>query len=413
MKNKVLFCGPTLAFPPIGGPELRVFNSLKAISKDRQVVLVAWNNLENLRSPESLRLIEELGVELVTFELPTFGNTIKSKRFLKGKLGTAVLVSYKVILREKYQRDRYIAEQISKIAKSRKILTIWFTYANVSVPIIERIKTKTPNLVVVADTDSVWSRYILRSASFKPFLKRIGTYRSGFIKQIQERRLVNLADYTTAVSEVDMKYYQALSRKPQNVRLAYNVIDITKYTKRLDRNLQENFSVLLSGTFGHKYSPMDVAAKWFLEEVWPLVFRKNPKATLLLVGRNSDKLWTSEPELGVYVTGEVESIDRYLNDSRLSVVPLWFESGTRFKILEAAASGLPIVSTTLGAEGLDMRHSEEILIADNPEEFANSILKIFHSDLGISLGERAFQKVSSKYDLRMLENQVEDILNLY
>ena len=392
---------------------MRVFNSLKAISKNRKVVLVAWNNLENLRSPESLRLIAELGVELVTFELPTFGNTIKSKRFLKGKLGTAVLVSYKVILREKYQRDRYIAEQISKIAKSRKILTIWFTYANVSVPIIARIKTKTPKLVVVADTDSVWSRYILRSASYKPLLKRIGTYKSGFIKQVQEKRLVNLADCTTAVSEVDMKYYQALSLKPQNVRLAYNVIDITKYTKRLDRNLQENFSVLLSGTFGHKYSPMDVAAKWFLEEVWPLVFRKNPKATLLLVGRNSDKLWTSAPELGVHVTGEVESIDRYLNNSRLSVVPLWFESGTRFKILEAAASGLPIVSTTLGAEGLDMRHSEEILIADNPEEFANSILKIFHSDLGISLGERAFQKVSSKYDLRMLENQVEDILNLY
>ena len=392
---------------------MRVFNSLKAISKNRKVVLVAWNNLENLRSPESLRLIEELGVELVTFELPTFGNTIKSKRFLKGKLGTAVLVSHKVILREKYQRDRYIAEQISKIAKSRKILTIWFTYANLSVPIIARIKTKTPKLVVVEDTDSVWSRYILRSASYKPLLKRIGTYKSGFIKQGQEKRLVNLADCTTAVSEVDMKYYQALSRKPQNVRLAYNVIDITKYTKRLDRNLQENFSVLLSGTFGHKYSPMDVAAKWFLEEVWPLVFRKNPKATLLLVGRNSDKLWTSAPELGVHVTGEVESIDRYLNNSRLSVVPLWFESGTRFKILEAAASGLPIVSTTLGAEGLDMRHSEEILIADNPEEFANSILKIFHSDLGISLGERAFQKVSSKYDLRMLENQVEDILNLY
>jgi glycosyltransferase involved in cell wall biosynthesis len=413
MRNKVLFCGPTLAFPPIGGPELRVFNTLKAISQDRKVVLVAWNNLENLQSPESLRVIEDLGVELVTFEPPTFGNAIKSKRFFTGKLGTAVMVFYKFIIMEKYRRNKFIADQISEIAQTRKILKIWFTYANVSVPIIARIKAKAPKLVVVADTDSVWSRYILRSASFKPLLTRIGTYRSGFIKQLEERRLVNLADCTTAVSEVDQKYYQRISRNPHNIMLAYHVIDLKKYIKKLDRHLQENYSVLLSGTFGHKYSPMDVAAKWFIEEVWPLVFSKNPRATLRLVGRNSDKLWKSDQKIGLDVIGEVESIEPYLNDSRLSVVPLWFESGTRFKILEAAASGLPVVSTTLGAEGLDMKNSEEILIADDPKEFAISILKIFHSDLGISLGERAFQKVSSTYDLRMLELQVEKILNRY
>ncbi|HET9843456.1 MAG TPA: glycosyltransferase, partial [Gammaproteobacteria bacterium] len=87
------------------------------------------------------------------------------------------------------------------------------------------------------------------------------------------------------------------------------------------------------------------------------------------------------------------------------------ESGTRFKILEAGACKVPMVSTTLGAEGLDVTHLQDILIADKPDEFSNHIVKlVLDKSFAASLAQASYELVKKKYSLNMLKSQANRIL---
>jgi glycosyltransferase involved in cell wall biosynthesis len=99
--------------------------------------------------------------------------------------------------------------------------------------------------------------------------------------------------------------------------------------------------------------------------------------------------------------------------TRAALVPLFFESGTRFKILEAAALGTPVVSTSLGAEGLIMAHNAEIFVADLAPDFARRIVAVFedreHSSL---IAQNALDLVRTKYSLKVAAVQAEEVLSL-
>jgi glycosyltransferase involved in cell wall biosynthesis len=114
----------------------------------------------------------------------------------------------------------------------------------------------------------------------------------------------------------------------------------------------------------------------------------------------------------VHVTGEVASIVPYMRASAAALVPLRWESGTRFKILEAFACRTPVISTTLGAEGLDVRDGEHLLLADSPTAFADAVLSVLDEPaLGRRLVEPAYQLVRQAYDLSVAERQIRAILD--
>ena len=135
---------------------------------------------------------------------------------------------------------------------------------------------------------------------------------------------------------------------------SYNIQNIKSKIK------DECPSIYLAGSFGHINSPMDQAALWMIEEIMPLVWKEISNAKLYIVGKNSEKCFNKfSKNKNITTTGKVESVLPYLMFSNVSVVPLKFESGTRFKILESAACNIPVVSTTLGAEGLNLTPDEE------------------------------------------------------
>jgi glycosyltransferase involved in cell wall biosynthesis len=223
--------------------------------------------------------------------------------------------------------------------------------------------------------------------------------------------MVRLASVTAAVSEEDASYYRSICAEPQRVMVLSNAIDIADYPRDLDSDVRiEPLSVCLAGTFGHHGSPMDTAASWLVDQVWPLVTAAFPEAHLYLVGLNSDRMWNHIASEHIHVTGRVVSTAPYLSGCGAVVVPLKFESGTRFKILEGGAFGKPIVSTTLGAEGLEMEHGHNILIADTASDFAASIVSIFGGTAPPELGQRCREVIELKYGLPALRLQVEAIL---
>jgi sugar transferase (PEP-CTERM/EpsH1 system associated) len=126
------------------------------------------------------------------------------------------------------------------------------------------------------------------------------------------------------------------------------------------------------------WEPNEDGVVWFLEEVYPRIRRDMPEAEFYIVGRNPSarlrRIAAANP--GAVVTGGVADVRPYLAASEVVVVPLRVGGGTRIKIPEAMAMAKPVVSTSVGAEGLPFRNGGELCIADPPEEFAQTVLTL-------------------------------------
>jgi len=121
---------------------------------------------------------------------------------------------------------------------------------------------------------------------------------------------------------------------------------------------------------------------WFVKEILPSLHRSDPEIEFVIIGRNPPasirELSAVDPR--VVVTGTVEDVRPFVSECRAIVVPLLSGGGTRLKILEALAMGIPVISTSIGAEGLMLEHERHLLIADLPDAFAASCLRLLQSD---------------------------------
>jgi glycosyltransferase involved in cell wall biosynthesis len=154
-------------------------------------------------------------------------------------------------------------------------------------------------------------------------------------------------------------------------------------------------------------------AVWFVNEVLPLIKRKLPDCSLAVVGRTPSREVTelAEREPGIRITGTVEDVRPWLWGSKVSIVPLRIGGGTRLKIYEAMAAGTAVVSTTVGAEGLDVSPGENVLIADDPEAFAEACVRLVRDgDERRRLAESARQHVETKHSWEAAEVEFERAL---
>jgi len=133
------------------------------------------------------------------------------------------------------------------------------------------------------------------------------------------------------------------------------------------------------------YGPNADAAHWLVSNIWPLVLAARPGAALRLVGEPDDSVQRLESPPSVTVVGRVDSMEPELARADLVVVPLRYGSGTRLKILEAFAQRIPVVSTTLGAEGLGAEAGVHLLVSDDAAGFASACIRLFED---VELRER-------------------------
>jgi glycosyltransferase involved in cell wall biosynthesis len=189
--------------------------------------------------------------------------------------------------------------------------------------------------------------------------------------QLERRWLPRYSRVLTA-SEHDAGLARAIA--PQaHVAVYPNAIPLVPPPPRMDEE-----AIVFSGNM--EYHPNIAAVRFFRAEVWPRLRERWPGLVWRLVGKNPDavKRYTSgDPR--IQATGLVDDAVRELAKSRAAVVPVLAGSGTRFKILEAWAAGIPVVSSTVGAEGLPARDGENILIADTGPAFAETVSRLLAS----------------------------------
>lgn len=158
--------------------------------------------------------------------------------------------------------------------------------------------------------------------------------------------------------------------------------------------------------------PNQESIRWLLEEVWPVVHREVPQAKLYLAGRKMPSQWMNATIEGVSVIGEVPDAMYFIGSKKINVVPLLSGSGIRVKIIEAMSIGKTVITTTVGAQGIDYTDGENILIADTPEQFARQIKRCLDDDAFCSrVGEAAAQLVADQYDRKKLAEELIEFYN--
>ncbi|MBC7339106.1 MAG: glycosyltransferase [Firmicutes bacterium] len=158
---------------------------------------------------------------------------------------------------------------------------------------------------------------------------------------------------------------------------------------------------------------------WFLEAVWPLIVREEPAMTMRIVGNAPPPVLRqlcSQAELAggsITLIGYVPDVLPYLGEARVSVAPLRAGAGMKGKIAEALAAGLPVVSTSVGAEGMGLQDGKHVLIADNPEAFAEAVLRLYRDrDLWHDLSMRGLALVKERYGFDKVRLDVRNALKM-
>jgi polysaccharide biosynthesis protein PslH len=152
------------------------------------------------------------------------------------------------------------------------------------------------------------------------------------------------------------------------------------------------------------------AIEYFCSTIWPEVRTKVPEAKFRIVGRNPNARIRSLASDSIEVTGSVPSVVEHLRDAAVVVVPLRIGGGTRLKIYEAMAMGKAVVSTSVGAEGLDVHHGRDIMLVDEPNKFADAVVALLKErDLRERI-ENAAAELAAKYDWPVIGEKFAQVL---
>jgi glycosyltransferase involved in cell wall biosynthesis len=156
------------------------------------------------------------------------------------------------------------------------------------------------------------------------------------------------------------------------------------------------------------WTPNQEGLLWFLENVWPHILKTCKNTILHIAGRNAPQwLIPKIAKHNVMFHGEVPNAYTFMQNAGIMIVPLLSGSGMRVKIIEGMAMGKAIVSTTIGAEGIDVENGKEILIADKPDDFAQKIISLLESaELSVFISKNARKCAIEKYDNKNISKKL-------
>jgi glycosyltransferase involved in cell wall biosynthesis len=262
--------------------------------------------------------------------------------------------------------------------------------------------------------DAYNAEWLLQLRAAQTDWQRVSRWPAALYSSIQvrrlrsyERRICLAARQVLAVSPADAAALHQLDPRITPMVLP-NGVDMARNRPGLPQAGITHPALVFTGKLD--YRPNSDAALWFAAKVWPLVRARNPQAQWYLVGKNpGPQLAALERLDGVHVTGYVPEIQPYLAAADCYIAPLRVGGGTRLKLLEALACGLPIVTTTLGAEGLEVRSGEQLLLADTAADFCNAVVRLLNDrDLAVHLGAGARELACRCYDWDVLGPLLEE-----
>lgn len=225
-----------------------------------------------------------------------------------------------------------------------------------------------------------------------------------------ERRVYGSARLVFAVSHEDAA---AITQMAPDVRLSVAGIAVDTDAVQPVTAAPTGREVLFVG--GLHWPPNVEAVTFFLDEVWAKVRRVCPDARFTVIGRRDAPLARARESLpGVTFAGYVDDLEHFYQRRPVVIAPILSGSGLRVKILDAMAHGLPVVSTTVGCEGIGARHDDDILIADNPDAFAASVVSLLNdSSRAQRVGDSGRTVVEQRFSLLAIGRQMQEAIERF
>lgn len=210
-----------------------------------------------------------------------------------------------------------------------------------------------------------------------------------------EREMCRRFDQVIAVSQEDCE----LMERDYGISSAAVPTGVdTNYFRPAASESREPHHLVFTGSMD--WLPNEDAMQYFIKEIMPLIRQVIPDVKLTVVGRNPypSLVELSRRDTSVIVTGRVDDVRPYMERAAAYIVPLRIGGGTRLKIYEAMAMGKPLVSTTVGAEGLPVTDARELILADTPQAFSEAVVRILTNEkLASELGARAAHLVRAQF----------------
>ena len=384
-KMKILFLSPTVPFPLTDGGRIRVFNLLKQIAEKSDITLLALETQPT--DEEGIAELQQLGVQvhlvpnaptLPRVSLRTLINAFHRQQPIT--VSRYDLPTYRQRFRELLATEDY------DLVHYEMFHTAQF-----------HTETDLPGVLSQQNVDSeIWRR--LCSETANPFYKFVyWTQQRAF--QRYERVLSPKFDVVTCTSDIDALVFQQHCAEDA-IAIIPNGVDVTHFQP--DFTTESPAHLIYIGSMD--WYPNEDAVAFFANEILPSIQSEVSDVRFSIVGGNpSARVQKLAERDSVIVTGRVPEIKPYFAEATVFVVPLRIGSGTRLKILEALAMGKAIVSTSVGAEGLDLKDGEEIFIADEPKPFAEAVTRLLTDPaLRRRIGENGRARVEKDYDWRSI-----------
>ncbi len=320
--------------------------------------------------------------------------------------------------------------------KVQKQIQAWFREQRFDVAVCDFLdaavnfpgKLTIPSVLFQHNVESeIWRRHAATAGN--PAKKMM--YDMEFRKMLHyERATICKFQHVIAVSDNDRRIMtqwvdgDRVSVVPTGVDLAQYRPDPLKSTPSESGSAASNSphasAPLITFVGAMDWEPNVDGVEYFCSQVWPSIKAEVPQARLRIVGRNPDRRvqkWASSSDNrsndhSIEVTGRVPSVVEHLQQSAVVIVPLRIGGGTRLKIYEAMATGKAVVSTTVGAEGLDVHHGRDIILADDPGSFAQAVIMLLRDPELRRRYEKAAAETATRYDWPAIGERFSAILQL-
>ena len=388
---KILFVCHRLPFPPKRGGKIRPFNIIRHMTNNGHEVTVASlaRSADEARDGAGLQdHCHEVLVETVSSG-PAWGRMI-------ARLATTGPSSMG------YFYSRRLARRIDRLLDETSFDLI-FVHCSSVAQYVAHVQG-TPKILDFGDMDSQkWLAY----SSFKPFPLSLGYWLEGRKMERAERALAAQFDLCTATTKAELATLQQMCPAektgwfPNGVDREYFCPDATVY----DSN-----AICFVGRMD--YYPNQQAMFDFCARVWPQIRERRAQTTLTIVGAEPSSAVRALAKMdGVSVTGSVPDVRPYLRASALTVAPLAIARGTQNKILESLALGVPVVCSPTAAGGVDVEPGEELLVADEPGRWVETICAVLDDrERRAQLSEAGRQRVATHHDWPTSMKRVDRLL---
>ena len=386
---RVLWIKTSPLHPLTRGGDLRTFNILKHLHQRHEVTFVGMiaDKEQELGSRES----DQYSSQAVWVRESKTSLKLSRLRFMAG---AAVNILSSLPYAVSRFRSSTLHESLAKLLKTKKfdVLICDFLFPAASLPWELKAGCGFPWVLFQHNVESmIWARRCseMRGVS--------GIYfRSQWRRMLKFETTASLRfDAVLVVSEEDERIFQEQLLLPNLVGSVPTGVDL-EFFQTTPRMLTIRPTVMFMGSMDW-YANVD-AVTWFVGSIWHLVRSRVPESRFVIVGRQPPPAirdLSSESE-GIEVTGTVPDVRPFLRSAHAMVVPLRIGGGTRLKIFEAMAAEVPVVSTTIGAEGLPVVHGKHILIGDDAESIADAVVNLLcQPKLGLQLSQVALAEIAT------------------